>query len=201
MLKTLLADLDEGEDDERAFSSTWTHDSESRVATCRKFGSKLTTFVATSAWGTAMETIKTLSRSATGKTQLTTVPALRILLRHAGIPLDSASSSASSSSSPSRLDDIPLKVRKEALSTVANTLFLHSSTTLSSLSTLDAGRAFVKQLRTEQGQPGNMDDTLVFLFGRILMWMTASREFGFLQDLVDEQGLVQAIKTVRFSCF
>jgi hypothetical protein len=41
-----------------------------------------------------------------------------------------------------------------------------------------------------------MDDTLVFLFGRILMWMTASKDSGFLQDLVDEQGLVAAIKTV-----
>jgi hypothetical protein len=87
-------------------------------------------------------------------------------------------------------------VRKEALSTVANTLFLHSSITLSSLSTLGAGRAVVKQLRKEQEQTGAMDDTLVFLFGRILMWMTASKDSGFLQDLVDEQGLVAAIKTV-----
>ena len=149
-----------------------------------------------------METIKTLSRSTTGKTELTTVTALRILLRQAGIPLDSISSiSASKAESstplpPPPLQDIPPKVRKEALSTIANTLFLHSSTTLSSLSTLGAGRAVVKQLRKEQEQTGAMDDTLVFLFGRILMWMTASKDSVFLQDLVDEQGLVAAIKTV-----
>ena len=144
-----------------------------------------------SAWGTAMETIKTLSRSTSGKTELTTVDALRTLLRHADVPLETGTSPLP------RLEDIPLKVRKEALSTIANTLFLHSSTTLSSLSTLDAGRAVVRQLRTEQAQAGNVDDTLVFLYGRILMWMTASRESGFLENLVDEQGLVQAIKTVR----
>jgi hypothetical protein len=154
------------------------------------------------AWETAMETIKTLSRSTTGKTGLTTVTALRILLRHAGILLDSTSSiSASTIESPAPpapppLRDIPLKVRKEALSTIANTLFLHSSITLSSLSTLGAGRAVVEQLRIEQEQTGAMDDTLVFLFGRILMWMTASKDSGFLQDLVDEQGLVAVIKTV-----
>jgi uncharacterized Rmd1/YagE family protein len=141
------------------------------------------------AYGLALEVIKTLSRTTTSKTELTTIPALRILLRHAGL------------ARPGRHDapetpPPPLRVRKEALSTVANTLFLHSSATLSALSSLEAGRAIVERIKKDQEESNGTDDTLLFLYGRILMWMTSSKESGFLQDLIDKQGLVDAIKRV-----
>lgn len=191
MLKNLLADLEGGNEKERGTSSTWSHDSESVAFSPRRHSSLMHLGLLVTAYGLAMEVIKTLSRSTTSKTELTTIPALRILLRHAGLARPDHHD-APETPPP------PLRVRKEALSTVANTLFLHSSTTLSALSSLEAGRAIVERIKKDQESNGT-DDTLLFLYGRILMWMTSSKESGFLQDLVDKQGLVEVIKRVSVS--
>jgi len=192
MLKKLLADLEEGDDKERGTSSAWSHDSGSVGRSARLDSTLMRLRLPLAAYGLALEVIKTLSRSTTSKTELTTIPALRILLRHAGLV------------QPDRHDapetpPPPLRVRKEALSTIANTLFLHSATTLSALSFLAAGQAIVQRMRKDQEESNGTDDTLLFLYGRILMWMTSNKESGFLQDLVDKQGLVDVIKRVSLT--
>jgi hypothetical protein len=163
----------------------------------------------------AMETLKTLSRSATGTDLLTSLDSLKILFKQARILPTQATTTDydmdKTSSSETRKIRPDNKVEKEALSTIANTIFLHQTSTLRSLRELNAGYLIVERIKVDQrsrrdgeglGTKGKttepLDEMMMFLLGRLLMWMTASKESGFLETLVEKDDLVEVLKIVSF---
>lgn len=173
VLSNVLDDLSDGTEGYQGFYTTWPED----------------------ILGKVLEAVKTLSRSPSGTTILTTAKSIGILMHQARIiPLPRPKGSTSDSTS-SRIPE------REALSTIANTLVLHQSETLKSLLVMGAGHAIVERIKadhdrsiasngTETKETREMDNRLLFLYGRLVMWMTAAKESGFLEDLVEKDGLV-----------
>lgn len=163
------------------------------------------------ATGLALETLKTLSRSSTTNTILSSSFATRVLLRQAGVL--GPSSTSSSSHKPSREAPSPkarpdTKVEREALSVIANTLVHHTKSCLESLKGLNAVHLLMEKLKSSHaqlverlklegqntsGHGEELDDMLLFLYGRLLFWMTVSKDAGLLDELLHKENLVAVI--------
>jgi hypothetical protein len=134
------------------------------------------------AYETALECIKVLSRSPAGTSHLTTAIAIRTLIHHAQY-------SAAVST------DIT-KGQQHAVSALCNTLLLHQNAP--SLCVKEGlGDWALSQLAgdVDNGQ----DQTWPFLMGRIIMVLTSRATYGFLERLVDELNGLSVFKAVRHS--